>query len=154
MTDHPILHRDSRLLFCKVELEIHRNAARALFETDRFGSCAPDTALCAAILVGQLEHQPMTALKLADYVGMPRATVARKLRELQEMHLVEVDAEGRACLATSWLNDPRVVDIHRSSISKIRAAVRRLSNLDGLAIALTAAACSFVTRNESLVLIV
>jgi hypothetical protein len=45
-----------------------------------FGADASDTLLCAAVYLGMFENRLMNASKLADYVGVPRSTMARGAR--------------------------------------------------------------------------
>lgn len=90
----------------KRELEIARltlglvsTISTALFNSSRFGTRADDVVLCCAIFVGQAERRPMTAAKLAGYSGMPRATVARKLRQFEREQVVTLEKNGTVSLA-------------------------------------------------------
>jgi hypothetical protein len=56
---------------------------------ERFGAGVADTLLCAAVYLGMIENREMNASKLADYVGLPRSTVLRRLEELERLGRVE-----------------------------------------------------------------
>jgi len=48
-----------------------------------------DVLLCMAVDIGTTQGRPMTAAKLATYIGMPRATAIRRLKALEKRGLVE-----------------------------------------------------------------
>ncbi|MHA6928273.1 hypothetical protein [Ralstonia pseudosolanacearum] len=64
-------------------LEDMRALSWMLLRQKRFASNAPDVLLLCGVAIGDLEARPMTAYKLADYVGMPRGTVLRRLAMLR-----------------------------------------------------------------------
>ncbi|MHA6859537.1 helix-turn-helix domain-containing protein [Ralstonia pseudosolanacearum] len=83
-------------------LEDMRALSMVLLRERRFASNAGDVLLLVGVAIGDLEAKPMTAYKLADYVGMPRGTVLRRLAMLRRAGLVDKDgrrytltAEGR-----------------------------------------------------------
>lgn len=66
-----------------------------LLRERRFTSNAADVLLICAVAIGDLEARPMTAFKLAQYIGMPRPTVVRKLARMARAGLVVRDGRGR-----------------------------------------------------------
>ncbi len=78
---------------------------RILHGMRRFASHVDDVLLLVGVAIGDLEAKPMTALKLAAYVGMPRGTVIRRLARMARAGLVARD--GRGChtspCASLWL---------------------------------------------------
>lgn len=72
-------------------LEDMRALSMALLRERRFASHAGDVLLLIGVAIGDLEAKPMTAYKLADYVGMPRGTVLRRLAMLRRAGLVDKD---------------------------------------------------------------
>jgi len=54
-----------------------------------FGSRTVLLLIAAAVFLGTIEGRPLTASKLAAYVGMPRPTVIRRLRILSRGGSVE-----------------------------------------------------------------
>lgn len=75
-----------------------RALSLALLKERRFASNAADVLLLCAVAIGDLEARPMTAYKLADYIGMPRPTVIRKLASLARAGLVRRDGMRRYSL--------------------------------------------------------
>lgn len=73
----------------RLTIDMVRLAYTAYFAGDNFASGSELVLLCMAVGIGQLEGKPMSASKIAQYIGMPRATVMRKLAELQAMGLIE-----------------------------------------------------------------
>lgn len=72
-----------------------RQLSIALLRERRFASHAGDVLLLVGVVIGDLEAKPMTAYKLASYVGMPRGTVIRKLARMARAGLVRRDGRGR-----------------------------------------------------------
>ncbi|WP_144061890.1 helix-turn-helix domain-containing protein [Ralstonia pseudosolanacearum] len=70
----------------------------ALLRERRFASRAGDVLLLVGVVIGDLEHRPMTAYKLAQYIGMPRPTVIRRLARMARDGLVRRDGRGRYSL--------------------------------------------------------
>ncbi|KVR94057.1 hypothetical protein WK28_14340 [Burkholderia vietnamiensis] len=66
-----------------------------LLRERRFASNAPDVLLICAVAIGDLEARPMTAFKLAQYIGMLRPTVIRRLASMVRAGLVVRDRRGR-----------------------------------------------------------
>ncbi|WP_210772682.1 helix-turn-helix domain-containing protein [Ralstonia pseudosolanacearum] len=72
-------------------IDTMRALSLALLRERRFASRAGDVLLLVGVAIGDLEAKPMTAYKLADYVGMPRGTVLRRLAMLRRAGLVDKD---------------------------------------------------------------
>ncbi|MCQ8223567.1 helix-turn-helix domain-containing protein [Burkholderia pseudomallei] len=72
-----------------------RQLSIALLRERRFASRAGDVLLLVGVAIGDLEARPMTAFKLAQYIGMPRPTVVRKLARMARAGLVVRDRRGR-----------------------------------------------------------
>jgi hypothetical protein len=56
---------------------------------ERLAADVEAVLIAAAVAIGHTERRPMTASKIAHFLGMPRTTVLRKLAEL--------DARGVVC---------------------------------------------------------
>ncbi|MDN7545446.1 helix-turn-helix domain-containing protein [Burkholderia cenocepacia] len=78
-------------------LDDARQLSWVLLRERRFASNAPDLLL-AAVAIGDLEAKPLTAFKLADFIGMPRPTVIRRLAAMARSGLVERDSRRRYVL--------------------------------------------------------
>ncbi|NVH69332.1 helix-turn-helix transcriptional regulator [Burkholderia pseudomallei] len=72
-----------------------RQLSIALLRERRFASRAGDVLLLVGVAIGDLEARPMTAFKLAQYIGMPRPTVIRRLARMARAGLVVRDGRGR-----------------------------------------------------------
>lgn len=79
-------------------LHLMRSLSLQLLRQERFGAHSGDVLLMCAVAIGHAEHKPMTALKLGQYVGIPRATAARRLQRLEAMGLVRRGERGRYAL--------------------------------------------------------
>ena len=76
---YPIMHRLERLALAKAYI-----ALTGVMVDSVFGNKPADHSLLligSAIMVGHAENRPMNATKIANYVGLPRSTVIRKLNE-------------------------------------------------------------------------
>lgn len=82
----PRLYHFARL-WVELTRQLHATVAPDL--QDQFGSRVPLLLIGAAVYLSTVEGRPMTASKLADYVGMPRATVIRRLDMLRRLGVVE-----------------------------------------------------------------
>ena len=76
---HPIMHRLERLALAKAYVALTRVMVDSVF-----GDKPADHSLLligSAVMVGHAENRPMNATKIAQYIGLPRSTVIRKLNE-------------------------------------------------------------------------
>ncbi|QOE32768.1 helix-turn-helix domain-containing protein [Achromobacter phage Mano] len=117
------------IILARVTISMVRTVVAEILKDERFGTRADDAVLCCAIFVGQAEHKPMTAAKLAEYAGIPRPTVVRKLRQLQVEGIVRVLDGGQAELVADLLADGLQAATARS-IRVINTAASRLSKMD------------------------
>lgn len=122
------------VLTIKCVIEVFREYCRGGSHSRRFGASADQVLLVGAVFVGQAEGRPMNASKLSEYVGMPRATVIRKLGSLSRRGVIERDGGGYVLSKETLLNE-------RSKDAMVRArkclvdTAAKLSRLDTLAIA-------------------
>lgn len=123
-----------RLVICKLMLRmIHlSNDAGG---TDWIGSGSDDVLLLAGIYVCQAENKPVKAAKLSQFVHMPRATVVRKLQEMQRLGFVELSPEGHALLRLDAFNNPLVVRAVELITQAIKRAAAELSKMDSQTVA-------------------
>jgi DNA-binding transcriptional ArsR family regulator len=119
-----------RLVLAKLLLRMVQFVTSVYMDEQMFGSQADDALLLVAVYVGQAEHRPMTASKLAEYVGMPRPTVVRKLREMQQCGLVTIDERGAASCTIERLNSPEMVAAIQAAVHAVEKAAVDLSKMD------------------------
>lgn len=101
---------------------------------DKFGASSGDVVLCCAIFTGQAEGRPMTPGKLAEYIGMPRPTVIRRIKVLEKRGLVEM-LDGKAFLPLEKLNRPHLITTLDDVSKRIHRASVFLSKMDSNPIA-------------------
>jgi hypothetical protein len=123
-----------RLVLAKMVLRVLQLIAAEYLETAQYGSVADDLVLLCAIFVGQAEGRPMSSSKLADFAGMPRPTVIRKLRELQTRHLVHM-MDGKATLPADRLNADCTLSMIDTAAKSVARASAELSKMDAKGIA-------------------
>lgn len=88
-----------------------------------------DALLLAAVYVGQHGGRPMTAHKLAQVSGIPRPTVARKMRELEAVGLLVI-AQGAGRVSDGLLDSPEF-DAESKRVERLlHRTCRQLSKLD------------------------
>ena len=103
----------------RLVLDPMRTLSIGLVGQDRFATHADDLLLIAAVFIGQSEGKPMTAAKLAEYVGLPRPTAIRKLKRFQVRGTVKRIDRGRFVLASG------VMDTHKA-MRALDAASKRV----------------------------
>lgn len=92
---------------------------------------ADDALLCTAMFLGQAEGKPMTAAKIAEYIGMPRPSAIRKLQALEARGVVEKAAGGKWRIPIERADiDERVTACTTAQMANIRRAMTRLTRLD------------------------
>lgn len=101
---------------------------------EKFGASSGDVVLCCAVFIGQAEGRPMTPAKIAEYIGMPRPTVIRRLKALEERGLIEITG-GKAICPLEKLNRPHLITTLDDVSRRIHRASVCLSKMDSNPIA-------------------
>lgn len=117
------------IILARLFLDIAREVGASLLQAEKYGSCADEIILTAAIYVGQHEGCPMTATKLADYSGIPRPTVVRKLEALRKRGVVRKN-EGHAYLTTEAMQTEAFQAAMKSAAMQVVQAAYALSKMD------------------------
>ncbi|MEQ6614191.1 MarR family transcriptional regulator [Pseudomonas aeruginosa] len=107
-------------------LDLLRLFSAGLVPVDRFGAQADDLALFAGLLIGQADGRPMNPSKLAQYVGIPRPSVIRKLADLERRGLVE-RTSGGFIMTTALSNAPEALAAAEAAARRIARAPTSLS---------------------------
>lgn len=110
-----------RIETAKAMLDLLRMFSAGLVPPDRFGAQAGDLVLFAGLLIGTAEGRPMNASKLAQFVGIPRPSVIRKLGELVSAGKV-VRQGGGFILAPSLLDDAAAIEAGKAAAKRITRA--------------------------------
>jgi len=83
---YSIMHRSERLALATAYIALTRVMVDSVF-----GKKPADHSLLligSAIMVGHAEDKPMNATKIAQYIGLPRSTVIRKLNQFLEAGVI------------------------------------------------------------------
>lgn len=127
---HRLKRNARRLILMRLTVDMMRLAYTAYFEGGNFGAGSDLVLLCMAVAIGQLEGRPMSANKIAQYVGIPRATVMRKLAELQTRRLIERPTPRAYILGTIEVPGPEHMRVIAALERRVREASTELSKLD------------------------
>lgn len=112
-------------------LDILREVGRINFGDARVGETVEDSMVISAILIGQSEARLMCASDISEYVGLPRATVVRKLKEVAgHRDIGSVMIGRRKCYFLKDLNNPEMMGSLAAVLSHIRKLCAELSKLD------------------------
>lgn len=132
----PIKIEDSerRIVVMKMVMEVMRCFTAAYLGETRFGASCSDLLLCSAIVIGQSEGRPMNASKLAEFAGIPRSSVIRRLAELEKAGLLE-KAGNVYRVRPEVPNRPRVKAASVEARKLVIAAAAKLSKMDSSTIA-------------------
>lgn len=124
-----------RIVLSRLTLKLTQLVDVSFTKTGKFGSSADDVMLLLAVFIGQAEARPMTPGKLAEYVGIPRATVIRKTRLMQQNGWLEAGRDGALTVPVALLNTPDVMQSVEDAAHAIRKAAAELSKMDGKPVA-------------------
>lgn len=119
-----------------LQIEMMRTAVEVFLQEDGIARFADEALLCTAMFIGQAEGKPMTAAKIAEYIGMPRPSAIRKLHSLKIRGVVRQVDNRRWCIAVDVPEiNARVSAAERAQRDNIRRATAKLSKMDSAAIA-------------------
>lgn len=123
-----------RKIVLKMTIEIVVTFCKAYFDGDKPADRVNDMLIGAAILVGQVEGRPLNASKIAQWVGMARPTVIRRLSWLEQKGVIE--RKGTVFkMRHDVVNSDSVVRAGLSARRAISTAYSQLSKLDTLDVA-------------------
>lgn len=133
-TEHAkqVKYAGHRLVIAKMLIEVMRLLTSTYFEVDTFGSMADEVLLCIAVFIGQAEGRPFNAYKLASFVGVPRASVIRKMKQLEKRGAVQRKSSGVYVLPIDALNSREVINTLAPVIQCIVDTGRQLSKMDSV----------------------
>jgi DNA-binding transcriptional ArsR family regulator len=131
MPDKKILERGQ--VVAELVITIVSRVAATFIADGLFASSADVVLILFGLWIGHADGRPMTIGKLAQYIGMPRPTVARKLKEMEASGLVKPIGPGKY---VRDLSGPGVREAINSLIEantkSIHKAAAQLSKLDSL----------------------
>lgn len=104
---------------------MHRTINQAYPELDN-----EDILICFGVTVGFDEIKPLTASKLAAYIGLPRPTVIRRVVRLVDLGVVEY-GPGKSLLAPRHrINGRKAEWMSSRFVNIIQKAAAELSKMD------------------------
>lgn len=122
------------LITARLLLDIMR-CVSVVFLSEDSASLSHDFAIiCVGLFIGQAEGKPMTAAKLASYIGMPRPTLIRKLRELHRSGIAKQAMKGWHINTDNPQVRARLDACKSETLHLLRKATAELSRLDSMAI--------------------
>ncbi|WP_134497424.1 helix-turn-helix domain-containing protein [Microvirga pakistanensis] len=97
----------------RIELRFLMSLMRLLTSAKNapMASGADSILIIGAVAMGQIEGKPFRASKLAEYVGMPRPTLLRRLSNLIEEGWIESTENGQYLLGSEHLNSPLILSL-------------------------------------------
>jgi DNA-binding transcriptional ArsR family regulator len=123
-------------IIAKLLLNMMQAAAQLFLESDTAASDADCVLLCAAVYIGQCERRPMTAGKIADFIGMPRPTVSRKLGQLKKRGIVFSNSRQQWCITSSKPEIARRIVVSIDALLPlVHSAASKLSKMDSATVA-------------------
>lgn len=118
------------LVLMKLTITLMRAASTEYFGNEKAASICDAVLLVMAVAIGQLERNPMSASKIAQFVGMPRVTALRKLNELHVRGFVERPTKSKYTLPLREFNKPAIIRAVAALARSVHRASTELSKLD------------------------
>lgn len=128
--DEPAYARE-RAVICQAVIDILRVYCLNYFAHDRIGEKVEELLIGFALYVGQEQGRPLSATDIAEYLGMSRTTVARKLQHFEKAGILHVETSGRRLqyrvrVATS----PIAISRMGKLIDRTKASLNTLTKMD------------------------
>lgn len=126
-----LINSELRGLVAKTIIEALRGFSVLNFGNPNIGETIEENLIVAAIVIGQAEGRPLSASDIANYIGLPRPTVIRKLRTVAMSRMLgNVKMGNRACYFVKDPNNSRsMAEIHKI-MHQIRKAAQQVSKMD------------------------
>ncbi|QKN87939.1 transcriptional regulator [Acinetobacter phage vB_AbaP_Alexa] len=109
-------------------------ASIAAFDDARFGRNIDDIIILLGAGIGEYEGKPMTPSKLAEYIGMPRPTVIRRVSSLMDQGLLKMN-DKKQLIYTEKLESGANKVMPKLKMSNVLRNVSFLSKMDTYPIA-------------------
>lgn len=123
------------LVTARLVLDIMRCVSVVFLSEDSAALSYDVSLISVGLFIGQAEGRPMTASKLASYIGMPRPTLIRKLRKMQRDGIAKPALKGWRINTDNPLVQVRLDACKAETLQLLRKATAELSRLDSAAIA-------------------
>lgn len=115
----------------KIHFRFLMDVMRAIMGAQSHDGYSLDSVLVlTAVGLGELEGKPFKASKLAQYLGMPRATVQRRLAEIMADGLIIQTPGGHYISNPERINAPELQQVTDAVTRMILDAARDLASLE------------------------
>ncbi|WP_441227979.1 helix-turn-helix domain-containing protein [Tardiphaga sp. 20_F10_N6_6] len=123
------MRKENGIEIAKLLLFLMQQISSAMFHDGAFGVRADDALLCCAVYIGHAEGRPMKAANLAEYTGIPRSTVTRKLKGFKRAGLFDVDGEGRVTFTDEYMREviPNLWESNREIINRSATRLAKMA---------------------------
>lgn len=118
------------LIACQLLIELVRTSVRVFDDGENISQNYSDLLLTAAVYLGEAEGRPMSAGKLAIFIGMPRPTVLRHLADLEGRGHTYRDARGSWRIPANEMLWKKISSAVRQNVGCIHRAAAALSKMD------------------------
>lgn len=127
-----LAYRDERLFVARFAIDLNRELYRTLFPTRAPGFAGGlDTLMVACcVTIGHAEGRPMSASKIAAFLGLSRMTTTRRLAELEMVGAIE--RRSRRYYVSEQRNADVNTETHRRVIRVLRLVRDAGRDLPGL----------------------
>jgi DNA-binding transcriptional ArsR family regulator len=122
-----ILYARERAAMARMVIALMRNTNTAYFPDMRLNDAIDLRYVATYVFLGHVEGRLMNVSKLARALGMPRATVLRKLGVLMKIGYVE--RVGRSYRVTEKANLPNLLEVVARNAELIKATTKELSKM-------------------------
>jgi DNA-binding transcriptional ArsR family regulator len=122
-----ILYARERAAMARMVIALMRNTNTAYFPDMRLNDAIDLRYVATYVFLGHVEGRLMNVSKLARALGMPRATVLRKLGVLMKIGYVE--RVGRSYRVTEKANLPNLLEVVARNAEIIKATTKELSKM-------------------------
>lgn len=92
-------HSEIRYWLSIRALELMRFVSLVGFQDEKFGRRANDVLILMAVHIGHHENKPMTAAKIAHYVGMARPTAIRRINLMVREGVLRYNESKQVCFS-------------------------------------------------------
>ena len=125
-----IKHARQREVICRLIIDLMRNVHGVYApKSEPFGTRIEAFFIALCVAIGNLDGKPFSVSKIAGYMGVPRATVMRRLERLQEWGLVRRHGHYYF-LQPGTLNSLIGLQNYQKTRCKLKQAIDELSILD------------------------
>jgi hypothetical protein len=127
---------DQRALIGSTILDVLRAYSLAHYGTERIGENLEEILIGCALIIGQAEGSPMSASDVSGFLGIPRATVDRKLKTAVAQGRLKPQRDGRRVqYVLVNHSDPQITGQIEKIINRLQLVCQKLSKMGDSSVA-------------------